>query len=165
MEIANTNFNLFEKRIKNPFWIRLFMITKLPSAYFSSVRLQSVNEKDCAVSVQYKWFSTNPFKSIYFACLAMAAEMSTGVLALGHTYKNNPHVSMLVSKVEANFIKKAVGKIVFTCEDGLQIRDVVRAAVLNEKTTFISTNAVGKNEMGEIVATFIITWAFKAKIA
>jgi hypothetical protein len=33
--------------------------------------------------------SQNPFRSTYFACLSMAAEMSTGALALGIYIKEN----------------------------------------------------------------------------
>jgi hypothetical protein len=45
-----------------------------------------------------------------FACLAMAAEMSTGVLAMAHVYKRKPAISMLVVKMEAEYFKKATGK-------------------------------------------------------
>ena len=57
-----------------------FYFQKLPAAFFSGVRIKEVGETKCRVSVPYKWFTQNPFRSTYFACLAMAAEMSTGAL-------------------------------------------------------------------------------------
>lgn len=43
----------------------------------------------------------------------MAAEMSTGILALAHIHKRQPSVSMLVIKMEAHYHKKAVGPTLF----------------------------------------------------
>lgn len=141
------------------------MLSKLPAAYFSGVRVKYVNEDTCVVTIPYKWFSTNPFRSTYFACLAMAAEMSTGVLAMGHTYKKDPAVSMLVTRLEANFMKKATGLTTFTCDDGARIKDTIRQALVSGKATSLSAFAAGKNKEGDTVAEFNITWSFKVRSA
>ena len=91
----------------------MFLFSKLPSAFFSGVRVKSIDDHKTVVTVPYKWFSQNPFKSTYFACLAMAAEMSTGILAMAHVYKRSPKTSMLVIAVEGKFYKKAIGKTTF----------------------------------------------------
>jgi Domain of unknown function (DUF4442) len=136
----------------------------LPSAFFSGVRLKHIDENKCFVTVPYKWFSKNPFKSTYFACLSMAAEMSTGVLAMGHCYKKTPQVSMLVRRIEANFVKKATGKVTFTCEDGSRIEKAITDAILSGKGTSINAYTTGVDKNGDTVADFIITWSFKSKI-
>ncbi len=158
-------FDMFRDKINTPFYLRFFMLTKLPSAFFSGVRLVYINEDKCMVSVRHRWFTKNPFNSIYFACLAMAAEMSTGMLAMGHTYKSSPPVRMIVSDIKANFIKKATGKIIFTSEDGERIMAGIRDTSACGKTAFVNTHAHGKNKDGDIVASFVITWAFKLKIS
>ena len=71
-----SNATEFLKLIKHPFKFQLFMLSKLPSAFFCGVRVVDADENKCSVKVPYKWFSQNPFKSTYFACLSMAAEMS-----------------------------------------------------------------------------------------
>ena len=163
MELTNT-YQSFCKKISNPFFKKVFLFTKLPSAFFSGVNLISLDDEICTVSVPYKWFSQNPFKSTYFACLAMAAEMSTGLFAFGHTYKSTPQVSMLVGNMQGTFTKKAKGKTIFTCSDGLQIAQTIQAAKdTGESQTFTATS-VGKNESGEIVASFQFVWTFKAKV-
>ncbi|MBL0145451.1 MAG: DUF4442 domain-containing protein [Chitinophagaceae bacterium] len=153
----------FFKLIKHPIKFRLFLLSKLPSAFFSGVRVVDVNEEMCSVKVPYKWFSQNPFKSTYFACLSMAAEMSTGVLALAHIHKRNPAVSMLVQKIEGHFVKKATAKTTFTCNDGLLIKQTIEDAVKSGEGKTITTKAVGKNDTNEVIAEFFITWSFKAK--
>jgi Domain of unknown function (DUF4442) len=113
--------------------------------------------------VPYKWFSQNPFKSTYFACLAMAAEMSTGLLAMLNTYKSKPAISMLVTGLEANYFKKATGITLFTCEDGAAITAVVEDVVESSEAKSIRAKSTGRNERGELVAEFFITWSFKVK--
>ncbi len=149
--------------IRNPIKFRLFLLSKLPSAYFSGVRVRYADEQKAVVTIPYKWFSTNPFRSTYFACLSMAAEMSTGVLAMAHTYNEDPPVSMLVLKVEGSFSKKATGITTFTCEDGNMVKQVIREAAASGKGTVVTMRSVGVNKDGETVAEFAITWSFKVK--
>ncbi len=156
-------FDKFATRIANPIYLRLFLIAKLPSAYFSGVRVKFANENMCMVTVPFKWFSKNPFKSTYFACLAMAAEMSTGVLAMGHTYKKEPKISMLVRKIEGNFFKKATGRTTFTCEDGKRIESAIKETIASGKSVLINTYSTGKDKDGETIAEFVVAWSFKAK--
>ncbi len=155
--------NKFIELVQNPLKFIFFLITRLPAAYFSGVRLKYADEKQAVVTIPYKWFSKNPFKSTYFACLSMAAEMSTGILAMAHTYQKNPAVSLLVIKTEANFLKKATGITTFICDDGAVFYQAVNEAAASGKSTTVSARSTGKDISGDIVAEFIITWSFKSK--
>ena len=157
------NASQFIQLIKHPLKFRMFLFYKLPSAYFAGVRIKSISTETCQVTVPYKWFSQNPFRSTYFACLAMAAEMSTGALAMAHTHKSKPAISMLVTQVEGNFIKKATDQTAFTCEDGARIRDIIADAVSSGEAKTIKAKSTGINKAGELVAEFYITWSFKAR--
>jgi hypothetical protein len=149
--------------IGNGLKYRLFLLKNLPAAYFSGLRVEAVDEAHCTVSVPYKWFTQNPFRSTYFACLGMAAEMSTGVLAMAHIFRRRPGVSMLVVGMEASFAKKATGKTLFTCPDGLLIREAVERAIATATPQTITVRSSGHNAAGETVAEFTFTWSFKAK--
>ena len=102
----NPNFSQFSKLISNPIKFRFFLFQQLPAAFFAGLRIARFDAESCTVKIRYSWFSKNPFKSIYFAVEAMAAEMCSGMLAFGQVYKRNPKISMLVVKMEVNFIKK-----------------------------------------------------------
>lgn len=141
----------------------MFLLTKLPSAFFAGVRVREADENKCVVTVPYKWFSQNPFRSTYFACLSMAAEMSTGALAMAHLYKRQPQVSMLVVKVESGYFKKATGRTTFMCEDGILLKSAIEESVATGEARSVRAKSVGRNKEGEVVAEFYITWSFKAK--
>jgi hypothetical protein len=145
------------------FKMGIYMLTRLPSAYFAGVRVKTVQSEFAEVTVPFKWFSQNPFRSTYFACLSMAAEMSTGMLALMNIHKVEPPVSMLVLKVHGNYHKKATGITTFRCEDGIAVRDAVQKAITTGEGVTLETISKGYNEKQELVADFSIVWTFKTK--
>lgn len=153
----------FIKLVRNRWKFGLFLFTKLPAAWLAGVRVKHLEPGKAEVSVPYKWLSQNPFRSTYFACLSMAAEMSTGLLAMGHTYQRKPSVSMLVVKLEGEFHKKATDKTLFVCEEGEAIRSVIEDAISTGEARSVKAKTVGKNANGDLVAEFYITWSFKAK--
>ena len=157
------NADQFIQLIKHPVKFRLFLLMKLPSAFFCGVRVHHISKEKAEVTVPYKWLSQNPFKSTYFACLAMAAEMSTGLLAMMSTYKSDPPVSMLVVGLQATYFKKATGIATFICEDGNAINNTIAEAVSSGEGRSVKAKSVGYNDKMEMVAEFFIEWSFKQK--
>lgn len=157
------SFHQFQQTANHRFKFGLFMLYKLPSAFFCGVRLRNINEDAAVVSVPFKWLSQNPFRSIYFACQAMAAEMSTGVLALGHIHGRKPAVSMLVTSIKAEFVKKATERIYFTCEDGHAIQSAVEQALQSGTGQQVTAISTGRTKDGEVVSRFWVEWSFKGK--
>lgn len=158
-----SNAENFIQLVKHPVKFRMFLLLKLPSAFFCGVRAKSISKESAEVTVPYNWLTQNPFRSTYFACLAMAAEMSTGLMAMMNTYKTKPAISMLVTGLQATYHKKATGTITFTCEDGKAISNTVADAVRTGEGRSIKARSVGRNKDGEVVAEFFIEWSFKAK--
>ena len=159
----NPNAASYIGLMKHPIKFRMFLFMKLPSAFFCGVRVRDIDEKHCEVTVPFKWLSQNPFRSTYFACLSMAAEMSTGALAMAHVYKRNPAVSMLVVKVESEYFKKATGRTSFICDEGDAILNTIEESIATGEGKIFRVKSTGKSEQGEIVAEFYVTWSFKVK--
>lgn len=155
----------FLKLANHPLKLRLFLLMKLPAAYFSGVRIREMDAAHCVVSVPYRWGTQNPFRSTYFACLAMAAELSTGALAMSLIFKSSPAVSMLIVKMESEYFKKATGRTFFTCEDGAKMQQVVATAISSGEPQTFTAISTGKNSQGELVAEFRFTWSFRVKAA
>jgi len=159
----NPQASVFIKKMKHPFKFGMFLLFNLPAAFLAGLRVRDADEKRCLVTVPYKWLSQNPFRSTYFGCLSMAAEMSTGALALAQLYKRNPPVSMLVVKVESEYFKKATGRTSFICEDGDLFQKAVEETIATGEARTVKARSVGSNKEGEVVAEFYITWSFKVK--
>jgi hypothetical protein len=143
--------------------LNTFTFFKLPSAYFTGVRVIEIDAHQCKVGVRHRWINQNPFGSLYFAVQAMAAELSTGALVISHIQDSGKNVSMLVARNESVFTKKAKGKIIFECSDGdLAKQSIDEAVKTGEGKTFWMESA-GRDQAGDIVATFRFEWTVKLK--
>lgn len=151
----------YQRKMTNPLIFWFAMLVKLPSAIFWKLKVKSLTSEKCEVTIPYFWRSQNPFKSIYFAALAGAAELSTGALCQ-LALAGRGQFSMLVVDFRAEYHKKASSKITFTCEQGAELFDLIESLNPGDtaQLTMIST---GRNTSGETVAKFFVTWSFKRK--
>lgn len=143
--------------------INTFNLFKLPAAYFSGIRVKSINDEVCVVTVKYKWINQNPFKSMFWAVQGMAAELTTGALMLSKIKDSGKNISMLVANNNATFTKKAIGRITFTCNDGKLIDEALVKAIETGEGQTVWMQSVGKNEEGIDVSTFNFEWSVKVK--
>lgn len=153
----------FLKLIKHPIRFKMFLFFRLPIAFLSGIKIAHADETKCIVSIPYKWLTQNPFRSAYFASLAMAAEMSTGILAMTNVYKRRPAISMLVTNMQATYFKKAIDKTFFSCEEGEQISATIEEAVTKSEPQSITVKSIGRNKNNDMIAEFSFTWSFKIK--
>ena len=151
------------RRMLNPFLSRAFMLAKLPLGLFSGMRLRTVDVERCTTTVPYGWRSTNPFRSIYFAAQSMAAELSTGALALLAVDLAPAPVAMLITGLESRFTKKANAETTFTCEQGAEIFAAVRETVATGEPAVVRVETVGRMPDGTEVSRFVFTWSFKKR--
>ena len=140
-----------------------YTLFKLPAAWFSGVRVKELTYHRCSVTIPFKWFSQNPFRSTYFACLAMAAEMSTGLPVMMAIHKEYPGFSMLVTDFRGTYIKKATSLTTFVCSDVQRIFETVEKAKVSGEGETVDTVAIGTDSKGDEVARFEITWSIKIK--
>ena len=147
----------------SPSKINTFLLFKLPSAYFTGVRVKSISETTCITTVKHRWINQNPFKSIFWAVQGMAAELSTGAMVMAKIKENNKNISMLVVNNRATFTKKAKGRILFTCTDGALINDAIDKTISTGKGQTIWMKSEGKDAAGDVVSTFEFEWTLKVK--
>lgn len=140
-----------------------FLMFKLPSAYLCGVRLKELESTKAVVSVRYKWFNQNPFKSMYFAVQSMAAELTTGAIVIKKIQESGEKISMLVTNHSGAFTKKAVGKILFTCNDGVLIDEALKRAIETGEGQTIQMKSIGIDEQGDQVSSYQFEWSIKLK--
>ena len=152
----------FRQQVLSPAKLRLFLMQKLPMAWLAGLRLTELTPEQAVVTIRYKFLTQNPFRSLYFACLAMAAEFASGIQAMMHVQAGGP-VSMLVVSIQGDFTKKAVGLIAFTCPDGPRIAQAIAESRATGEGRTVECTSTGLDEAGEVVAVFRLTWSFRAK--
>lgn len=147
----------------SPLKLNLFLFFKLPAAFISGVRVKVMNKTMCLVTVKHRWINQNPFRSMYFAVQAMAAELSTGVLVMYGVEKSKQKIAMLVINQKATFFKKAVGLISFTSQDGDLVAEAVREAIITGEGQTFWMKSVGIDQKGDQVSEMFFEWSIKVK--
>jgi len=143
--------------------LKVFMLQKLPLALIAGLKIIEINSSGAKVQIPYKHININPFKSMYFAAQAMAAELSTGILALAAVQDEEAKISMLVLNMQAAFTKKATTAIVFSCNEGNEISEAVHQAKITGEGQTITVTSKGFDQQNELVSEFQFTWTFKLK--
>ena len=136
---------------------------KLPSAWWSGVRVTKIDDLHAEVSLKHRWVNQNPFGSIFWAVQGMAAELSTAVFLMKTIKKSKKSVSMLVLKNSAVFRKKAKGLVKFNCSQGKAAATAVENAISTGVPASISLKSVGRDSSGDVVSEFEFEWSLKSK--
>jgi acyl-coenzyme A thioesterase PaaI-like protein len=155
--------NKIQQMALSPIKMKLYMLRHLPLGFFTGLKVLELDKNKAVVSVPFKYLNKNPFRSVYFAVLSMAAELSSGILALSVLHEINAPVSMLVLNMKADFLKKAKTKITFSCNDGDKISKAIDKCLISKEGEIIEVQTSGFDTNGEKVAEFQFTWTFKAK--
>ena len=100
---------------------------------------------------------------MFWAVQGMAAELSTGAMVIDQIKHSGRKISMLVQNNNANFSKKATGKITFTCEDGHLIADAIQKTIETGEGQKFWMKSVGVNTDGVVVSTFNFEWTVRLK--
>jgi hypothetical protein len=152
----------YAKNVLSPLKFSLGMLSRLPSVVFWGVRVQELDGHTCKVTIPYGWRTQNPFRSIYFAALGGAAELSTGALCQMHLAGRPAH-SMLVTEFRMEYTKKAVGMVTFSCRQGEELERLLDGLSVAGSTGTLTMESAGTDQAGETVARAFITWSFRRK--
>lgn len=162
-ELNPEHIHYIQKSFKNKLKFRMALFNILPMGWLSGMRITELNEELCSVTVPYKRWNKNPFRSTFWAVLGMAAEMSSGALLVMYTNKQKPSIAMLVADCKGEFHKKATDVTTFTCKDGLKIKAAILETMETGEGVLIPCEMEGLNKAGELVAKFSFTWSVKAR--
>ena len=147
----------------NTSWkMRLYFLKNLPSALWWGTTVKSCSPYRTEVELPYTWRTQNPFKSIYFAAQAGAAELSTGLMAT-IALRGRGKISMLVTDLQMEFSKKADNTVTFTCDEGIKLIEAVQKTIDTGEGVKASVVSIGRLPNGVEVSRMKITWSFKKK--
>lgn len=143
--------------------LNFFLVLKLPAAFICGIRVRDFSTTSCTVTVTHRWINQNPFRSLYFAVQAMAAELTTGALVMRYIQESSQNISMLVTENRAVFTKKATGKITFVCTEGERIQKSIQNTIQTTQGEVIWLKSIGTDEKNDIVSEMDFCWSIKLK--
>jgi hypothetical protein len=151
------------RRILKPWRFRLYLLARLPLAAGAGLRLQSLDESSCTVTLPGGWRTRNPFGSTYFAAQAMAAEMSTGAPAMILATGAPASVALMLREIKAVFRRRIVGQACFTFDDVAGLRAAIERAAAGTESELYTGSSIGRGADGIVASEFEVTWSFKRR--
>jgi Domain of unknown function (DUF4442) len=150
------------KKLLSPWKLRLWMVSKLPMGLLSGMVIEALDEKGCRVMLKDRRWIRNPFGSVFWAVMGMAAELSTG--ALMYTFASGTGMKFILVGIEAKFFKKARGKSFYFCDAGPEVYQAFNESVNTNDTSIVILPVTAKDQQGEILAAFTFQWQLRKPI-
>jgi hypothetical protein len=106
-KLNQAHIDYIQKTFSNNFKFRVSLFNILPMGWLSGMKVTHLDETSCSVSVPYKRWNKNPFKSTFWAVLGMAAEMSSGALLVMFTQKTKTFHSNARCRLRRHIFQKS----------------------------------------------------------
>lgn len=100
---------------------------------------------------------------MFWAVQGMAAELSTGAMVMQQIQAQDRPISMLVTNNKGQFFKKARGRILFTCLDGVAIQEAMNRAIETGEGQTCLMKSTGVDAAGDEVSRFEFEWSIRVK--
>ena len=139
--------------------MRLWMIRRLPMGLLSGMVIESLDENGCKVMLKDRPWIRNPFGSVFWAVMGMAAELSTG--ALIHAYVSGTNTKYILTGMKAEFLKKVRGKSFYFCSAGRELSRNLDSLRKPDETYTVLLPVTAFDKTGQTVAEFQFYWQLK----
>jgi len=156
----------FLEKLCATFKLRTFGFFKIPLIFYVSPSIEEFNNERIVVRIPLKRHTRNHLKSMYFGVLATGADCAGGFMAMRLIQESSQKVSLLFKDFKAEFLKRAEGDVLFTCEDGSAIRALVDKALTSDDRVDLTVHvtATVPSLLGsEPVALFELTLSLKKR--
>jgi acyl-coenzyme A thioesterase PaaI-like protein len=155
--------NMLPEKLRNTLGVRAFGLFKIPLLFFVSPTVLDLSDQRCVVRIPLNRRTRNHLKSMYFGTLACGADISGGLIAM-RLIGNK--ASLVFKDFHAEFLKRPESDVLFTCEDGPVIQELVRKTLASDERQHAPVQVVATcpDKFGsEPVAKFTLTLSLKRR--
>lgn len=159
---ANTEHMAFKETL----FLKAWSFAQVPLIWLTGASVVEAGERRCVIRIPFRRLNRNHLRSLYFGVLCIGADVAGGFLAMRRIREEGGGVSLVFKDLRAEFLKRAEGDTLFTCEDGEAIAELVRRARASgerESMTVRVTATVPTKLGDEPVARFELTLSLKRR--
>lgn len=141
---------------------------KVPLLFSTLPAVLVSDETRVTVRIRLRRKTKNHLGSMYFGALCIGADVAGGLAAMRAIERSGGGISLIFKDVNARFLRRPEGDVLFTCEDGEAIRELValaRSSRAREEMTVRVVATVPSKSAEEPVAEFALTLSLKEKAA
>jgi len=146
--------------------LRLWTLTKIPLLFFLRPSVVTVTERATVIRIPLTRRSRNHLGSMYFGALCAGADLAGALTAMRRIEASGRRISLIFKDVKAQFLKRAEGDVLFSCEDGHAVAALVARAIASGEREELPVRVVATvpDKLGaEPVADFVLTLSLKRR--
>jgi len=146
--------------------LRLWTLTKIPLLFFLRPSVVTVTERATVIRIPLTRRSRNHLGSMYFGALCAGADLAGALTAMRRIEASGRRISLIFKDVKAQFLKRAEGDVLFSCEDGQAVAALVARAIQSGEREEVPVRVVATvpDKLGaEPVAEFVLTLSLKRR--
>lgn len=146
--------------------LRLWTLAKIPLLFFLRPSVVTVTERATVIRIPLTRRSRNHLGSMYFGALCAGADLAGALTAMRRIEASGRRISLIFKDVRAQFLKRAEGDVLFSCEDGQAVAALVARAIASGEREEVPVRVVATvpDKLGaEPVADFVLTLSLKRR--
>lgn len=116
------------ERLRRTIGLRLWAYRNIRMIFFLRPSVIEMSEERCVIRVPLGRRTRNHLGSMYFGALCSGADAAAALLALAAARRRPAAFSILFKDVRGEFLKRAEADVDFACEQGSEIRELLRRA-------------------------------------
>jgi len=162
----NALLKILPARLRENILIRIFAFTKIKMLHFIAPHVVELTDERSVVRIKLNRRTRNHLNSMYFGVMAAGADMAGGLTAMRLIQMSRRRVALVFKDFRAEFLKRAEGDTLFTCNDGSAVRALVQEAIeTGERVNMtVHVTATVPSLLGEEpVANFDLTLSLRLK--
>ncbi len=129
MDSSSLFRRIFPETFRDSILLKLFAWWKVPLIGFVRPRVLTMDAEQLRMLIPLRRRSKNHLGSMYFGALMIGADVAAGFYAVKLIFQSGEKVDFVFKSVQGSFLKRPLGDVVFTCDQGLAISELVAAAI------------------------------------
>ena len=156
---------MFTSLKKINLYLKLISFWKIPLLFYCRPKIIFLDEKTIKVKIKLKRKVKNHLGSMYLGALTIGADITAGYFAFHFLQLHKKKISLIFKDFHADFYKRAMGDVQFTCDMGSDIKEMINKSVKNPERVnlAVAVSATVPSISDEIIARFILTLSVKTK--
>ena len=156
-----------KQQSKETLFVRAWALRNVLLLWLIRPSIVEVNERRAVVRVPLNWITRRrDIHAMYLGVLCMGADIASGLVPFFMVRNQKLNISIIFKDIKAVFLKRAEGDVLFTCEEGDRIQELLRLAESTgeRQETTVHVVATVPDKLGaEPVATFELTLSLKKR--
>ncbi len=115
-------------------------VFRIPMVWFCRPKIRVLNPERMELLIKLRRRTKNHLGSMYFGALAVGADLAAGFLCYALGREMDEDVQLVFKSTEAKFLKRAETDVVFKCDEGSAIRELVqKCKQTGERQNYMAT--------------------------